>query len=130
MSDQHLSKGSSFPRDSAPLRPGNLMTPQATAIAALAFAVFSMMGQGSWSTALSALFWGASFGAGSVPGVMVAWGIGCLVMAGLSVLLAHSTLRITDRAWEAQLARAAVIVAGVGTVLAVVTIIGALVHGT
>jgi hypothetical protein len=128
MSEEHLT-------DEPPTRPAglfspvNLMTPKATAIAGFAFAVFSMLGQGSWSTALTTLFWGSSYEMGTVRNVMVVWGIGCLIMAGLGVWLAHTTLRVVEQAWEAHLARAAVLVAGMGAVLAILAIIGGLVHG-
>lgn len=105
-----------------------MFTPQATAIAGFAFAVFSMLGQGSWSTAVTALFWGTSYGSATVPDVMVVWGVGCLAMAGLAGWLARRTLRASDGAWEAHVARAAVLIAAAGAVLAVVTIIGGLIH--
>jgi hypothetical protein len=106
----------------------NLLTPRATAIAGFAFAVFSMLGQGSWSITLTALFWGNHYAVGSVTDVMTAWGVGCLVMAGIGALLASRTLRAGTDGWEGHLARAAVIVAAVGAVLGVLTIIGSLVH--
>jgi hypothetical protein len=74
------------------------------------------------------LFWGTSYDIGTVPNVMVVWGVGCLIMAGLAGWLALSTLRAADGAWEANLARAAVLVATVGAVLAVLTIVGGLIH--
>jgi uncharacterized membrane protein len=104
------------------------MTPKATAIAGFTFAVFSMMGQGSWSNAITALFWGANYQAGAVPDVMVVWGIGCLVMAGLGAWLARRTLRLVDQTWDAHLARAATLVAAAGAVLALVTVLGGLLH--
>lgn len=116
-------------RKIAPFSRANLMTPKATAIAAFTFALFSMMGQGSWSTALTSLLWGTNYDVGTVPHVMAVWGIGCLIMAGLGVWLAHSTLRLSTQAWEAHLARAAVLVAAAGAVLAILTIVGGLVHG-
>ena len=127
MSDEHVSQRPETGY-TAPLRPGNLMTPQATAIAAFAFAVFSMLGQGSWSMALTSLFWGVNYQVGVVPNVMVVWGIGCLVMAGLGVWLALYTLRFAAATWEAHVARAAVFVAAAGTVLGAITILGGLVH--
>lgn len=112
----------------SPLAPANLMTPRATAIAGFAFAVLSMLGQGTWSTALTTLFWGTSYSPDAVPHVMAVWGVGCLVVAGLGAWLARNTLRVADQAWEAHLARAAVIVAALGALLAVLTIIGGLIH--
>jgi hypothetical protein len=117
------------PSTPGPFAPANLLTPKATAIAGFTFAVLSMLAQSTWSTALTTLFWGSSYSPGTVPNVMAVWGIGCLVVAGLGAWLAHHTLRVADQAWEAQLARAAVIVAALGGILAVLTIIGGLVHG-
>jgi hypothetical protein len=105
------------------------MTPQATAIAGFAFAVFSMLGQGSWSIALTSLFWGENYSVGAVGNVMAAWGVGCLVMATTGAWLASSTIRTSSHTWEAHVARAAVLVAAAGAVLAVLTILGALIHG-
>jgi hypothetical protein len=127
VSDQHLGEGPDA-RNIARFGAGGLMTSKATAIAAFAFAVFSMMGQGSWSIALTALFWGVNYEAGAVPNVMVVWGVGCLVMAGLGAWLAHRTLRLVDQTWEGHLARAATLVAAAGAVLALITILGGLVH--
>ena len=127
MSDEELTE------DTRPSRGSGLtelMTPQAKAIAAFAFAVFSMLGQGTWSTALTTLFWGSSYDMGAVGNVMVVWGVSCLLMAGLGGWLAVSTLRVPTGTWEANLARAAAMVAAVGSVLAVLTIIGGIVHGT
>jgi len=128
MSEQHFTES---PEDTSGSASGfsRLLTPQASAIAGFAFAVFSMLGQGSWSIALTALFWGESYSPGGVVGVMVAWGIGCLLMAALAAWLAGGTLRVAGPSWEGHLARAAVLVAGVGAVLAVLTIVGGLVHG-
>jgi hypothetical protein len=105
------------------------VTPQASAIAGFAFAVFSMMGQGSWTMALTALLWGTSYDVGTAPHVMAVWGVGCLIMSGLAVWLANGTLRLALHTWEAHLARAAVLIAAAGAVLAVISIIGGLVHG-
>ena len=117
------------PSTPGPFAPANLLTPRSTAIAGFTFAVLSMLGQGAWSTALTTLFWGTSYAPGTVPNVMAVWGVGCLVLAALGAWLAHNTLRIADQSWEAHLARAAVIVAALGALLAVLTIIGGLVHG-
>lgn len=117
------------PSAQGPFAPANLLTPKATAIAGFTFAILSMLGQSTWSTALTTLFWGTSYSPDSVPSVMTVWGIGSLVVAGLGVWLAHNTLRVADQAWEAHLARAAVIVAALGALLAVLTIIGGLLHG-
>jgi hypothetical protein len=127
VADQYLGDGPDT-RNTALRGARGLMTPKATAIAAFAFASFSMMGQGSWSIALTALFWGVNYPAGAVPDVVTVWGIGCLVMAGLGAWLSYRTLRLVDQAWEAHLARAATLVAVAGAVLAVMTILGGLVH--
>ena len=118
----------SRPRTSSPFGPGNLLTSKARATAGFAFAVFSMLGQGSWGAAISALFWGTSYDIGAVPNVMAVGGVGSLIMAGLAAGLARGTLRATGEAWEAHLARAAVLIAAVGAALAILTIIGGLIH--
>ncbi|HET8560784.1 MAG TPA: hypothetical protein VFL69_09730 [Marmoricola sp.] len=105
-----------------------LLTPKATAIAGFTFAFFSLFGQGALGQALSALFWGSRYEIGSVPGVMAVWGFGCLVLAGLGAWLARSTLLAADRTWEADLARAALLVAALGAVIALLTIAGGLLH--
>jgi hypothetical protein len=110
--------------------PAGLRTPGATAIAGFAFAVFSMLGQGSWSASVTALFWGSNYPMGSVDRVMVAWGASSLLMAALALWLAFRTLVSTQphEPWAAHLARAAVLVAGVGVVLAVLAIVGGFLH--
>ena len=70
----------------------NLLTPKATAIAGFTFAVLSMLAQSTWSTALTMLFWGSSYSPGTVPNVMAVWGVGSLVMAALGALLAMLTI--------------------------------------
>lgn len=114
-----------------PLRIANLLTPKAAAIAAFAFAVFSMLGQGSWRPAITTLLWGTDLGMVSAGRVMVGWGIGALLMAALAAGLARMALLVSDAdpaPWEAELARAAVLVAVVGALLSVVTIVGVLLH--
>lgn len=115
---------------SGPLSRSALFTPGATSIAGFAFAVFSMLGQGSWSAAITSLFWGSNYSMGSVDRVMVAWGVSSLLMAGLALWCARSTLQVSDvhPRWEGHLARAAVLVALVGALFAVLTIVGGFLH--
>ena len=105
-----------------------LLTPGSAAIAGFTFAVFSVLGQGAWGTALSTLFWGRSYAMGSSIHVLTAWGVGNLIMAGLAVSLGRRTIAAEADGWASHLARAAVIVAGLGAILAVITIIGGLVE--
>lgn len=125
MADQDMDRGPDAGATGA-LSPANLLTPEASAIAGFAFAVFSMLGQGSWSIAITALFWGDSYPAGSVGGVMVGWGVGALLMAALGGWLASRALGVGTVGWDAHLARAAVLVAAVGALLSLLTIVGAL----
>jgi hypothetical protein len=110
--------------------PANVFSPRATAVAGFTFAVLSMIGQGTWGTALQSLFFGSSYSQGSLDRVMVAWGFGSLLVAALGFALAFVSLqgRAGHDAWDAHLARAAVIVSAVGAFFGVVTIIGGLIH--
>lgn len=103
-----------------------LLTPASAAIAGFTFAVFSVLGQGAWGTALSTLVWGRSYALGSGIHVLTAWGVGNLIMAAVAVSLGRRTIAAEPDGWASHLARAAVIVAGLGATLAVITIIGGL----
>ncbi len=105
-----------------------LLTPPAAAIAGFTFAVFSVLGQGAWGTALSTLVWNNSYAMGSGVHVLASWGFGNLVMAGIAVALGRRSIAAEPEGWASHLARAAVIVAGLGAVLAVITIIGGLIQ--
>lgn len=110
---------------------GALLTPKATAIAGFAFAVFSMLGQGTWSAAVQSLFWGSSFPESQLPSVLGSWAVASLLLAVVGWLLARRTLTDPGAAagWEGHLARAAVLVAAAGALLSVLGIVGALLHG-
>jgi hypothetical protein len=108
-----------------------LLTPRATAIAAFAFAVFSMQGQGTWSQALQTLFWGAGqYPESRVLSVFVTWGLATLLLAVVAGLLALHTLRdaVASTTWEGSLARAAVLVASAGALLSLIGILAGLVR--
>lgn len=109
-----------------------ILTSKSAAIAGFTFAVFSMLGQGTWSYALQAVFWGASFPQRDVLQVIVGWAIASLMLAAAGLVLARRALRfpLSDEAWEGHLARAAVIVAGVGVLVSLVGIIGGLLRYT
>jgi hypothetical protein len=103
-----------------------LLTRQASAITAFTLAVLSVFGQGSWTTALQSVTGFVPGGAGYFS--MVMWfGIIELGLAVGAMLLAGRVLTgDPDQArWEGHLARAAAMIALLGTVFAVVTIIGA-----
>jgi hypothetical protein len=110
---------------------GALLTPKSTAIAGFAFAVFSMLGQGTWTAAVQSLFWGSNFPESQLPSVLGGWAVASLLLAVIAGLLARRTLTEAGGAagWEGHLARAAVLVAAAGAVLSALGIIGALLHG-
>ena len=105
-----------------------LLTPKASAITAFTLAVMSMLGQGSWTTAVQS-FYGTSFAPSSYGSIVVAIGLVLLAMALGALWLARSVILRANRdtSWEDHLARAAVVVGGLGAVLALVTVVGGLV---
>lgn len=116
----------------ARLRLSDLLTPTSTSIAGLAFAIFSMLGQGTMSITVQSFALGSRYSLGSVDTVMVVWGIGCVLLAVLGGGFAWFTLRANPIGpehgqWPAQLARAAVLIAAVGGTLGILTVIGGLV---
>jgi hypothetical protein len=117
--------------DEAPSMVTSLLTPGASAIAGFAFAVFSMLGQGTWSTALQSLFWsGGGFPQSSLGAVLSVWAVGTLLMAIVGIVLARRTLAdaVTSASWEGNLARAALLVAAAGVLLSLLGIVGGLLH--
>lgn len=109
---------------------GTLLTPKSAAIAGFTFAVLSMTGQGTWSTALESLFWGQTFPQSQANAVVGSWSVATLLLAGLGWLLARRALADAAAAvsWEGHLARAAMIVAAVAAALSVLGVLGALLH--
>jgi hypothetical protein len=117
----------------APHSFGKILTPKATAIAALAFAVFSMQGQGTWSQTVQALVWnGGNFPQSQLSYVLASWAVATLLLACVAWLLARRTLRdaVAAGSWEGHLARAAMIVAAAGALLSVVAILAGAVRGS
>lgn len=107
-----------------------LLTPKTSAIAGFALAVFSMLGQGSWTIAVQSFF-GTNFGPGDYGSVLITGGIASLALAAGGLLLARRVLLEPHAGspWEHHLAGAAVIIAGLGAVFGVLTIIGGAVGG-
>lgn len=109
-------------------RPAQLLTAQTSATVAFTFAVFSMLGQGTWTVAAQSFF-GPGFGPREY--VVVA-GIASLALAAGALWLGRRGLvaRATASSpWAVQLAGAAVVVGALGAVLAALTILGGIVGG-
>ena len=108
----------------------SVLTPAATAIAGFAFAVFSMLGQGTWTQTMQAL-WGLNFAQSQFMHVLASWALTTLLLAVVAFVLARRTLRDPAAAgsWEGHLARAAMIVAAAGGLLSAVGILAGLVRG-
>jgi hypothetical protein len=109
---------------------GAVLTPGATAIAGFAFAIFSMLGQGTWTQTVQVL-WGPNFAQSQLVHVLASWAVTTLLLAVVAFLLARRTLRDPAAAgsWEGHLARAAMIVAAAGAMLSAVGILAGLVRG-
>lgn len=109
-------------------RPAQLLTAHTSATVAFTFAVFSMLGQGTWTVAAQSFF-GPGFGPQEY--VVVA-GVASLALAAGALWLGRRVLvvRVTAPSpWAVHLAGAAVIIAALGAVLAVLTIVGGIVGG-
>ncbi len=118
--------------DRGGLSVAGVLTPKATSIAALAFGVLSMQGQGTWSQALGMLFWSdGSFPVSQVPLAFAVAAFASLLLAVVAGLLAAHTLRDRTAAgsWEGHLARAALLVAAAGAALSVLGVLGGVVRG-
>lgn len=102
-----------------------LLTPQASAIAAMAFAVLSMTGFGGWERAVSAL-WGQNFPQSGIVVVLAAFSSGTLLAAVAGLVLGRRAMR--SPGWEGHLGRAAVLVAAIGGVLAAVSVLLNIAH--
>jgi nitrate reductase gamma subunit len=109
-------------------RPAYLLTPKACATAAFALAVFSILGQGSWSLAAQSLFASTIVSEGDYDVLVALAGLPSLALAVGAVLLARRTLlqpRSVLSSWEDHLARASVLVAALGGLLGLLTLLGA-----
>ena len=115
--------------DPAPSRP-TLLTPQATSVVAIVLACFSLMGQGTWTTAVQ-VFFGTVFRESQYADVLTWNAVASLVVSLGGVYFARLT--VTARrgviAWDIHLARAAMVIAGIGAVFAAATLVGSLVVG-
>ncbi len=128
MSEPHDAFGAQDDLDPGLVAP--VLTSQSCAIAGFAFAVLSMLGQGTWTFAAQALLWSTGFALGDMDEVLFGWAAATLLLAGGAIVLARRTLAdpVGAGAWEGHLARAAVIVAGVGLLLSSIGILGLLLH--
>ena len=109
-------------------RPAQLLTAQTSATVAFTFAVLSMLGQGTWTVAAQSFF-GPGFGPQEY--VVVA-GVASLALAAGALWLGRRALVArakTSSPWAVHLAGAAVIIAALGGVLAVLTIVGGIFGG-
>jgi hypothetical protein len=107
--------------------PSPFFSPPVCAVAAFALAATGLLGQSVLSAALSVLF-GPQFSTdGSMTTYYVVMGAGMAAQGVLAVLLAVRAVR-SGIAWEANLARAAVLVSAVSLVAGVATVVGAVIH--
>ena len=107
-----------------------LFTPPVCAIAAFTIAAISLMGQNLLLVGVQAVL-GQGFQRMSMPDQQtyyLVWGVSALVPIAVAGALALMALRGSTADWQAYLARAALIVAGVAAVGAVLTALGGLVH--
>ncbi|AXG14321.1 hypothetical protein DN585_13715 [Intrasporangium calvum] len=110
------------------LEPRPLLTPESSAIAALALAVLGLRGQGAWTTALNA-FLPDGFAPNEFAWFVVGAGLGSLAVAVGAWWLAPTVLikdAIQAPSWAEHLARAAVLISMIAAVLSALTIVGGL----
>ncbi len=114
--------------DPAWWQPASLLTPAAAAVAAFAIAFLTLGGQNLLLIGVQSLL-GQGFGSSVSPaGYSLVWGLAALVPLVLVLLLARVTLATARTGWEAQVARAAVLLAAVAATGAVLTAVGGLLH--
>ena len=102
-----------------------LLTPASSAIAGLVLAVLSLGGNGIWNLAVSA-FVGSSFG-DMTPVLVMSGGTSLAVALGALWLGRRGmSLPAAGVTWAPHVARAAVLLAGLGVVLSALTVAGAL----
>lgn len=110
-------------------QPEGLLTPASSAIAGLVLAVLSLGGNGIWNLAVSA-FVGSSFGT-MTPVLVMSGGTSLAVALGALWLGRRGmSLPAEGVAWAPHVARAAVLLAGLGVVLSALTVAGAVLLGT
>jgi hypothetical protein len=103
------------------------LTPEACAISAFTFAVLTLDGQGIFALTAQALFRG-SFAESRVGLVLASTYVATLLLVAGAVWLARRTLRhpVAAGTWAGHLARAAVVLAGVGGLIAAVGLVASL----
>ena len=106
---------------------GRILTPAASAVVALVLAVVSLTGQGSWNTAIQS-FLGSTFGPAEYQRVLaVGAGVTLAISAGAMWLAWRVVARRRPVAsWDEHLARAAIVLAGLASLFALLTILGGL----
>jgi hypothetical protein len=104
-----------------PERHTGYLTPESCAISAFALAVLTLDGQGVFALTAQALFRG-TFAESRIGVVLASTFVATLLLVAGAVWLAGRTLRepVAAGTWAGHLARAAVVLAGVGGVIAVV----------
>lgn len=102
-----------------------LLTSKASAITGFTLAVLTLWGQGAWSTAIQS-FLGTNFGFNEYLNILSLVGLVTLAIAVAGMLLGRRAFTDPDASlsWEGHLGRAAVVLGGLGAVIAVVTVLG------
>lgn len=107
----------------APTGPSDLLTPESRAVAGLALAFAALLGPNALTAGFQILFMsGPEAGDPGLYGVLS--GFAAAVPAGLAIYLARPVTRSGAQGWAAQLARAAVVVAGVALLGVVLMVVG------
>ncbi len=108
---------------------GSLLTPGACAVVALVLSVLVLMGNNLMVVGSQAIVGNVFGGSSDFGRYLVTTGGGMLVPVALSLVLARRALALGGAtAQQATLARAAVVLALVGAVYAVLTLVGGLLH--
>jgi hypothetical protein len=104
-----------------------ILTPAASAVVALVLAVVSLTGQGSWNTAIQS-FLGNTFGAAEYQRVLAVGAGMTLAVSAAAMWLAWRVVgrRRPVSSWDEHLARAALVLAGLASLFALLTILGSL----
>jgi hypothetical protein len=103
------------------------LSPPVCAVAGMVLAVAALLGQNVVTVGFSTVL-ASGLGPGG-ESFYIGWGVATAVQVGLVLLLARRSLVLTD-GWEATLARASVLVAGVALVAAVLVVVGGMMTGS
>ncbi|MDH2413118.1 hypothetical protein [Nocardioides sp. CER19] len=107
--------------------PSPFFSPAVCAVAAFALAATGLLAQNALTVGISTLF-GPQFASNdSVVGYYVSLGAGSVVQAVVALLLAVRSFR-SDVRWEANVGRAAALLAVVALIAGAATILGAIIH--